>query len=74
MDAKNDVTVTRGFTTDQRIEIENLGVERETMIDRKNEVVMVALTLEETASTKLIETAERRATQRCPQYNADDSF
>ena len=28
-DAKNDTASTRGFTTDQRIEIENLGLQKE---------------------------------------------
>ena len=74
IDSVNDATATRGFTTDQRIEIENLGVQRESMIDRKNEVAMVALTLEESAMSKLIEAAERRAAQRCPEYNPENPF
>ena len=51
-----------------------MGVQRENMIDRNNEVAMVALTLEESAMSKLIEAAERRATQRCPEYNPDNPF
>ena len=65
-DAKGDSTSTRGFTTDQRIDIENLGLRKESMIDRKNEVAMVALSLEESAMTKMIAAAEQRAMQRCP--------
>ena len=29
MDAKGDTNATRGFTADQRIEIENLGLQKE---------------------------------------------
>ena len=39
------------------------------MLDRKNEVAMVALSLEESSMSKLVEAAERRALQRCPKYN-----
>ena len=73
-EAKGDTDSTRGFTTDQRIEIENLGLQKESMIDHKNEVAMVALSLEESAMTKLIEAAERRAIQRCPDYDANNQY
>ena len=61
MDEKNDGNATRGFTTDQRIDIESLSMQKETMVYCKNEVAMVSLSSEESALTKLIETAERRA-------------
>ena len=44
------------------------------MIDRKNEVAMVALTLEESAMSKLVEAAERKATQRCVSYDAENPY
>ena len=44
------------------------------MIDRKNEVAMVALLLEESAMTKLIEAAEQRAIQRCPEYDGNNRY
>ena len=68
INASNDKTGARGFTTDQQIDMESLGLQKESMIDRKHEVAMVALSLEESAMTKLIEAAERRAALRCPEY------
>ena len=44
------------------------------MIDRKNEVAMVALSLEQSAMTKLIEAAERRASQRCQEYDGENLY
>ena len=74
IDAKNDSTYTRGFTTNQRIDIESLSMQKETMVDRKNEEDMVALSLEESALKKLIDAAERRAIFCCPEYNADNPY
>ena len=71
---KEDTTGKRGFTTDQRIDIENLGLRKESMIDRKHEVTMVALSLEESAMTKMVAAAERRAMQRCPDYDASNMY
>ena len=66
---QNDSESTRGFTTDQRIDIKTLSLQKESMLDRKHEVAMVALSLEESSMTKLVEAAERRALQRCPKYS-----
>ena len=44
------------------------------MLDRKNEVAMVALSLEESAMTKMIAAAERRAMQRCPEYDECNQY
>ena len=74
IDAKNESISTRGFTTNQRIDIESLSMQKETMIDRENEVAMVALSLEESAMTKLIDAAERRAIFHCPEYNANNPY
>ena len=74
IDAKGDTSSKRGFTTDQRIDIESLGLRKESMIDRKHEVAMVALSMEESAMTKMIEAAERRAMQRCPEYDKCNQY
>ena len=74
IDSSNDTQSARGFTTDQRIDIETLGLQKESMLDRKNEVAMVALSLEETSMSKLVEAAERRASQRCPKYNKTNVY
>lgn len=74
LEAKGATQVNRGFTTDQRIDIENLGIQKETMMDRKHEVAMVALSLEESAMGKMVEAAERRAMQRCPTYDRSNEY
>ena len=74
IDAKNDSTSTRGFTIDQRIDIESISMQKETMVDRKNEVAMVDLLLEESATTKLIDLEERRAIFHCPEYNTENPY
>ena len=56
MNAKND----GGFTTDQRIDMKSVK-EEERVVDGKNEVTMVSLSLEESAMAKVIEAVERRA-------------
>ena len=73
-DMKGDTTGKRGFTTDQRIDIENLGLRKESMIYRKHEVAMVALSLEESAMTKMVAAAESRALQRCPEYDETNMY
>ena len=49
-------------------------MQKETMIDRKNEVAMVALLLEVSAMTKLIEAAEMRAILCCPEYYNNNPY
>ena len=44
------------------------------MLDRKHEVPMVALSLEEISMTKLVEAAKRTALQRCPKYNKNHVY
>ena len=74
LEAKGDSHCSRGFTTDQRIDIETLGLQKESMLDRKHEVAMVALSLEESAMTKMVDAAERRAMQRCPDYDSGNQY
>ena len=44
------------------------------MLDRKHEVAMVALSLEESAMTKMVDASERRAMQRCPDYDSNNQY
>ena len=73
-DSQNNTQSARGFTTDQRIDIETLGLQKESMLDRKHEVAMVALSLEEGSMSNLVEAVERRAAQRCPKYNKSNVY
>ena len=68
-DSHNDDIALRRFTTEQRIEIENLNVQRQGMIDRQHESRVVALSIEESAIGSQIEHAERRAVARCANYD-----
>ena len=74
IEAKGDSTSTRSFTIDQRIDIENLGLQNESMMDRKHKVTIVALSLEESAMTKMIDAGEGRAMQRCPEYDSSNQY
>ena len=73
-DAKNDTQNVRGFTTDQRIEIEGLNVRRQEMFDRQRESALVGFFIEEGAISRQIEQAERRAESRCPEYDPNNIF
>ena len=53
LESKHDTTSGRGFSTDQRIDIESLDVQKEAMQDRKREAALVGLSIEESAITKL---------------------
>ena len=68
-DAATDTTHVRGFSTDQRIDIENLNVRKQALCDRQREQSIVGFSIEEAALGRQIETAERRAAVRCPVYD-----
>ena len=68
-ESHHDNTAIRGFTTEQRIDIENLNVQRQIMMDRQNESKIVGLSIESGAIEKQIAHAERRAEVRCPEYD-----
>ena len=65
-ESHNDNTAIRGFTTEQRIEIENLNVQRQMMMDRQSESKIVGLSIEASAIERQVAHAERREEVRCP--------
>ena len=69
LESKHDTTSSCGFSTDQRIDIESLDVQKEAMQDRKREAALVGLLIEESAIAEHIEGAERRAQSRCLEYD-----
>ena len=73
-ESHNDNTAVRGFTTEQRIDIETLNVHKQGMIDRQNEAIAVGLAIESGALDRLVEAAERRAEARCPQYDDKNTY
>ena len=68
-ESHNDNTAIRGFTTEQRIEIENLNVQRQMMMDRQYESKIIGLSIESSAIERQVIHAERRAEQRCDVQN-----
>ena len=73
-DSVHDLSAARGFSTDQRINIETLNVQKQNQIDRIAEAAIVAISVEESAIARQVEAAEKRAIQRYPEYNADNYF
>ena len=67
-----NTSAVRVFSTDQRISIEQLNVQKETMIERKNERTIIGLSIEMSAITLQVEAAKNRAESRCPEYNASN--
>ena len=59
-EATCDNTGLRGFSTDQRIEIENLNIRKKTLANQEREQRVVGLAIELDGITRQIEIAERR--------------
>ena len=72
--ARSDTNATRGFSTDQRIEISNLNERRQERLDRLRETSMVSLSIENSAITTSLTNAERRAEARCKEYDPNNVF
>merc|ERR1740124_45293 len=70
----HDSSAERGFSTDQRINIEQLRVQKMSCIDRKNEAVMFNLAIEESALARQVEVSETRAQLRCPEYDDNNLY
>ena len=73
-DCCNDSTNDRGFTTDQRISIEVLRVQKMSHVHNDNESNMILLIGHEAAISKQIEAAENRATICCKEYDKDNCY
>jgi hypothetical protein len=63
-----DTASVRGFSTDQRISILSMNIDKKRLIHEKNESLLVGLSIEEAALARQLESAEARATARCPNY------
>ena len=74
LDARHDTAAKRGFPTEQCLDIEALDLQKQAMLDRKHDSVLVGLSVEENALTKQIEAAERRAMSRCKEYDANNVY
>ena len=74
MDAGSDISNTRGYSTDQQLELENLSIRKQALLDRQRESMIVAFAVEESAISRHIEQAERRAEMRCKKYDAANPY
>ena len=61
----NDTTEIRGFTTDQRVSMESISINRKRLEHRQKETLLVALIIKESVIRTQIEAVERRAEHRC---------
>jgi hypothetical protein len=67
-------TASRGFSTDQRISIESLNINRQRLTHQKEETPLVGLSIHESAIGRQIASAEARAKDRCPKYNPKNPY
>ena len=74
VDSKHDTASQRGFSTEQCLEIEALDLQKQAMLERKNDSVLVGLSVEQSALKDQVDAAERRATSRCPEYNPTNIY
>jgi hypothetical protein len=74
LERNKDTTGVRGFSTDQRITIESINVNKQTLKHLQNESQMVALGLQETAIRAQLTHAQTMAERQCPKYNRSNMF
>ncbi len=70
----HDTESHRGFSTDQRISIESMNINKKRLIHQQNETRLVGLSIQEAAIRSQIESAESRANSRCPKYNKNNVY
>jgi hypothetical protein len=74
IERSNDTQSHRGFSTDQRISIESMNINKKRLIHQQNETRLVGLSIQEAAIRSQIESAESRANSRCPKYNKNNVY
>ena len=62
----NDSSADRGFSTDQKIQLEMIDLTRQQTTDRSRESILMGLCVQEAALTKQIDRAERMAERLAP--------
>ena len=69
-----DTSSIRGFSTDQRICILSMNIDKKRLQHEKNEALMASLSIHQAALAKQLESAETRAESRCPKYKATNMY
>ena len=73
-DRANDTQNHRGFTTDQRISIKSMNINKKRLIHQQNETRLVGLSMQASAIQSQIDSAENHATMRCPKYTKSNVY
>ena len=71
---ESDTSASRGFSTDQRINIEAINVHARRLEHQKSETRMVGLSIQQSAIDCQISSAEARALIRCPDYDPSNIY
>ena len=71
MKRASDNSSDRGFSTDQKLQLEIIDLTREQTNYRSRESVLMGLCIQEAALTKQIDRAGRMAERRAPNYMDD---
>ena len=74
MDRRNDHDNTRGLTIDQRISIASFKLQKRSQLQMENEQRLVALIAHESALSRQLDAAERRASVRCKEYDSQNRY
>ena len=74
IDRTSNTTATRGFSTDQRINIETVKINRQRLTHQKDETRLVGMSIQEAAIGRQIASAEARAMLRCPEYKPTNVY
>ena len=74
LESKHDTASQRGFSTEQCLEIESLDLQKQAMLERKTDSVLVGLSVEQSALKDQVEAAERRAASRYPEYTPTNIY
>ena len=64
----------RGFSTDQRISIESMNINKKRLVHQQNETRLYGLSIQASAIQSQIESAETRANQRCLKYHKSNVY
>ena len=69
-----DTSSVRGFSTDQRINILSMNINKNRLEHEKNETLLVGLSIQEAALGRQLESAEARAQSRCAKYKSTNPY
>ncbi len=74
LERMKDTSAIRGFSTDQRITIESINVNKQTLKHLQDETQMVAFGLQESAIRAQLSQAQSMAERQCPKYDENNMF